>query len=406
MGTYIEINLYTKNWQNSQEAIFAGLEPSRVPHPAPQSNQECGHHYARVFPLAYQGLINEVARHPYQPKTLGVMAARNSPPAGRAMAIAPAARVDGWEMVPCASCGPDAPSQVLWPQREKGDIRRCLRCGLTYRSPRRGEAWLANYFAETWMGDEPAWQGNSYKRYLNSILRQILVRHPAAGALLDVGAGHGLFLQQVPETWQRFGLDPSPRACQAAKALLPEAQIIQGTLQDAWLPDRFFDVVTMITTVYYLPHPLQDLVHCRELLKPGGMLAVHSLNFANRGHLYRLLQRAMPETWLYFFTPRTLTKLLEKAGFIVTEQINLPAFHFSSWGRCAGMLARAEFYLTSLLKYLTRGRLDLVPHFLLLAKPKPSLVSYPTNYAGKPPRLPSGMVVQPPAEEMSRSSWG
>lgn len=269
----------------------------------------------------------------------------------------------------CACCGADTPTTVFWADKEKGDIRRCQQCGLLYRSPRPRENLLTKYFADTWV--EPAMrQEDCHRRNLQGIMARILPWQPSAGAILDIGSGYGHLLDQVPETWTRFGLDPSRRACQAARARLPQAQIRNGTIRNVPLPERFFDLITMIATVYFLPHPVRDLARARSLLKPDGVIAVHSPNFANRGYLYRLLNRDLPEIWVYFFSRKTLAKILQRAGFKVIADIDLHGFLANSEKVLNRLMARAEFRAAQFIKTASRKMIDLVPHFLLVAQPE------------------------------------
>jgi len=74
----------------------------------------------------------------------------------------------------------------------------------------------------------------------------------------------------------------------------------------------------MWDVVEHLIDPLADLVEADRLLKPGGVLLVHTINIDSA--LARLMGKRWP--WLvemhnYFFSPATLGAMVEKAGLEV-----------------------------------------------------------------------------------------
>jgi len=142
------------------------------------------------------------------------------------------------------------------------------------------------------------------------------------GVILDIGSSYGNLLAQFPETWERFGIEPSRAACQIAQRRLSDAKIINGTLATAKFPEKRFDIITMVDSFYYLHHPVRDLSRLPDLLKPKGMVLIEAPNFANRGPVYRWIRHPFDDTWMYFYTPKSLEKILSKAGLKVVERID------------------------------------------------------------------------------------
>jgi SAM-dependent methyltransferase len=275
----------------------------------------------------------------------------------------------GWEEVDCILCGPEAEKALVWQDTAHSRILRCRGCGLVFRRPRRLEEEQTRLFTEEWTEARPAFYLEDYRQEnLKRVVKWILNRHPTAGAVLDIGSSYGNLLAQFPATWRLFGLEPSNRACQVARARLPEAQIIHGTLGNADLPGPIFDVITMIDTIYYLPQPRRDLARLPGLLKPGGILLIEAPNFANRGLLYRWLRHPFGESFLYFYTPSTLGKVLEKIGLKVTDRIDLPGHQTGSRKSLARVMTWSEYAMMRAIRKLSKGRWDFVPHFVLAAQ--------------------------------------
>ncbi len=149
--------------------------------------------------------------------------------------------------------------------------------------------------------------------------------------VLDIGCGNGAFLLSAREMgWQPLGLDKSD----AARDLLAST----GTevhLDDAaeFLRSRpqSFDFIHMNHSLEHIPHAPETVLAAREALAPQGLLYVEVPNeFDNL--LYRVLERLgrkrragsifgaskparEPSPHLYFFNPRSMKRLAERAGF-------------------------------------------------------------------------------------------
>ncbi len=282
---------------------------------------------------------------------------------------APGSASEAWEEIDCILCGRDTQTRVVWPDEERGHIVRCGECGLCYRNPRRREEDLLRHFEEKWTEGIQSFLLEEYRQEnLRRLAHWILRAHPGPGAILDVGSSYGNLLAQFPETWRRVGVEPSQKACRISQERLPGAEIIKGVLGSAPLPERAFDVIAMVDTIYYLPHPLRDLTRLAGFLKPGGTMFLEAPNFANRGQVYRWLGHSFEDTWMYFYTPVTLGKILKKVGLQMVARLDLPGHRVGSGNPGARLITRAEFALLKALRKLSGGRIDLAPHFVLGAQ--------------------------------------
>jgi SAM-dependent methyltransferase len=281
----------------------------------------------------------------------------------------PGHNLTGWEEVDCIVCGEKTPSSVFWHDEARGNMVRCLTCGLVFRTPRRLEQSIGQDFTEQWTENRPPFTLMDYRvRSLSMIARWILHRHPEPGSILDIGSSYGTLLGMFPESWLRVGIEPSGTACQVARKRLPKAQIIHSLFGNASLPEASFDVITMVDMIYYLPFPIRDLQRVKRLLKPGGVLVIESQNFTNRGYVYRWARHPFCDTWMYFYTPSSFERVLNKSGLEIVGRIDLPGVRIGSLNLGERLITWAEFALTKALMSSSFRQIDLVPHFVFMCK--------------------------------------
>ena len=201
---------------------------------------------------------------------------------------------------------------------EHAQIVTCNRCGHVYANPRWSPAELNAAYA--------AVEDNMYVRERDgrmiTFARHLrhLERHIGAGRgrdLLDVGAYIGVFVEVARDAgWQAVGVEPSTWAAAEARRL--GLDVYTGTQEAPELAGRRFDVVTMWDVIEHVDDPRGELVQAFELLRPGGVLAVHTMDIDSL--TARLLGRRWP--WLmamhvHYFSRRTLLQMLEAVGYQV-----------------------------------------------------------------------------------------
>jgi cyclopropane fatty-acyl-phospholipid synthase-like methyltransferase len=141
---------------------------------------------------------------------------------------------------------------------------------------------------------------------------------PANGRnLLDVGAYIGVFVEAaLAAGWDAVGVEPSRWASSIAQVQgLP---VIEGTQDVPELEGRQFDVVTMWDVIEHVDDPMAELEKACSLLKPGGFIAVHTMDIDSLAA--RIMGRRWPwlmDMHIHYFSKRTLAEMLEKAGFEV-----------------------------------------------------------------------------------------
>jgi SAM-dependent methyltransferase len=197
-------------------------------------------------------------------------------------------------------------------------IVQCQQCGLVYTDPRPdGGDILETYQAveDPLYIEEREGRVLTFEHHLRPLER--LTGPPDDRPLLDVGAYTGVFVEiAARHGWDAWGVEPSRWAVERARAR--GLHMVPGTLESADLPAAHFDVVTMWDVIEHLPDPHLALQQARRLLKPGGLLVVHTIDIES------LFARLMGPRWpwlmemhIYYFSRRTLRAMLEQCGFQV-----------------------------------------------------------------------------------------
>ncbi|MBN1873343.1 MAG: class I SAM-dependent methyltransferase [Anaerolineae bacterium] len=199
-----------------------------------------------------------------------------------------------------------------------GPIMQCQQCGLVYATPRRREQDVLELYETV---EDALYIEEREGRILtfNTHLRKLesFTGAPNHRALLDVGAYLGVFVDVATRHgWDAWGVEPSKWAVTQARA--QGLQMHLGTLEQTKLPANSFSVVTMWDVIEHLPNPLRTLHEAARVLEPQGWLVVHTMDIESV--FARLMGKRWPwlmEMHLYYFSRRTLTAMLEKAGFEV-----------------------------------------------------------------------------------------
>ncbi|HEX5460835.1 MAG TPA: class I SAM-dependent methyltransferase [Steroidobacteraceae bacterium] len=158
------------------------------------------------------------------------------------------------------------------------------------------------------------------------------------GALLDVGCGYGAFMSRMKARgWRVRGIDFDPQAARAARDLHGlEVQV--GTLEGLTGTDSQFDVITANNVIEHVADPVDFLVRCRGLLRPGGRVILKTPNASGYGaRRYGPAWRGLePPRHLHIFTPPALSACARRAGLSVSSC-------FTSFGASEEILVASDF---------------------------------------------------------------
>jgi 2-polyprenyl-3-methyl-5-hydroxy-6-metoxy-1,4-benzoquinol methylase len=165
---------------------------------------------------------------------------------------------------------------------------------------------------------------NISRIYFNKVYYRVPLWHED-GKALDVGCGNGAILVLLKNLgWDVSGIDVNVQVTEdVKKAKIP---IFSGQLDEMRFEDKSFHLITMWNVVEHLPNPLQSVRDVYRLLADDGTFIVE---IPNCNSLARTIFRSNWCAWelprhLYHFSPKTITRLLKKAGFSNVKLKHLP----------------------------------------------------------------------------------
>lgn len=233
--------------------------------------------------------------------------------------------------VPCPFCNADRPAETF--EKEGFRYCGCEDCGSLYASPRPSPALLREYL-ETSEAVE-FWSTHFYRETAEA-RREKMFRPRAAriaeladryglggdASCADIGAGYGLFLQELSER-QRFGrlLAIEPDARLAGICRDAGFEVIQEWVEDLRDDQVAADIAAAFEVIEHVYDPLAFLAASALAVRPGGLLFFSTL--AATGFdiqtLWEHSRSVSPPQHLNFPSVDGARRLMERAGLEVVE---------------------------------------------------------------------------------------
>ncbi len=133
--------------------------------------------------------------------------------------------------------------------------------------------------------------------------------------ILEVGCGGGALLRWLAEQgFAAKGVDILPEAVEAARELVPGAEILLTDAGALPFADGSFDRIIAHHLIEHIPEPPLALAEWRRVLRPGGRLAIGTPN-----RLYASPRIFDDPTHVSIFDPPGLAAALGQAGFEVEK---------------------------------------------------------------------------------------
>ncbi len=261
----------------------------------------------------------------------------------------PAARAD---VATCPVC--NAADSSAWATMLGYGMQRCNECAHVFVAPAVPEEVLAKAYEEDYYkrsGSSDATGNVGYDDYMrtaqtrlrgfNQRLTELEPFTGPPGRLLDFGCAVGLFVRAARDRgWEAVGYDRSEWAARYGREHL-------GVTIHTEVPPRFkdgsFDLVTLWDCIEHLPDPRSIVESVRTWLRPGGVIALNTVNSSSVGA--RLAGRAWrhvaPPVHLHLFSSRSLRRLLSESGFAVAHSHGEGIVLGAQKGRVQGRVMRA-----------------------------------------------------------------
>lgn len=261
------------------------------------------------------------------------------------------------QKVPCSLCS-STDSIFIFDTRDRlhgiGDTFtyvRCGECGLVYMNPQVAHEDIEKLYPADYAPHSKKGKGIGPK--IASLYYQIskmpiigyfpkqLMNVKIAGniyrslnrqsRILDVGCGSGAFLNSIraDKGCEVYGVDISENAVGQAKSSF-DLDIFKGTIIEAPFPQAHFDIITAWWYLEHIPDPDTTIAKMSSLLKDNGYCIIGVPNFEsfNAKHFKDKWYHLDSPRHLCIWTPRTITRLLEKHNLVVTKTI----YDKTPWG--------------------------------------------------------------------------
>jgi 2-polyprenyl-3-methyl-5-hydroxy-6-metoxy-1,4-benzoquinol methylase len=189
----------------------------------------------------------------------------------------------------------------------------------------------------------------TFKRSLRKILNYLKITPSKNIQILDVGCAGGAFPKAANDLgFSVIGIEPSKWMCEFGKKNY-SLDLREGTLNEHNFDESTFDIITLWDVIEHLANPSSVVKEINRILKPNGHLIVNFPDYASLAR--KLFRKKWPfflSVHLIYFTPKTLTKMLNNNGF---EVIKISPFWQTL--QLGYVLKRASDYFT-FFKYLEK----------------------------------------------------
>ena len=198
---------------------------------------------------------------------------------------------------------------------------KCSSCGMLRVMPmpdeeqRRGinsGIYSTEEYKERYFKDK-----RNFTNWFRDKLKIIETYKPGKGRILDIGCSYGFFVEEaLRRGWSAYGCEINPVTGGYSRERLQE-RVYVGDLDGMPFAGKGFDVVTLWDVIEHQPDPAAFLNRVKRYLKEDGIICLQVPNFD--GYISRLKGERWdwltPGDHLYYFTPGTLKKTAEAAGF-------------------------------------------------------------------------------------------
>lgn len=265
------------------------------------------------------------------------------------------------EYIPCNLCSQDnftiiyekinAPLEI--PLRDKfsaakgilstDQIVKCKNCGLVYTNPRIKSTIIIDSCSQ---GDDEVYvsqEEGRKKTFQEGIewIKKVTQKKENAEKevnkeicsekqnekrnILDVGCAAGFFLSVAKENgFKPYGIELNAWLAEYGRKKFNLENVKAGTLENAQWKDNFFEFVTMWDVLEHVPDPMKTLKEINRVTKENGYLIVSYPDYSS------IFAKLFGRRWwfllshhIYYFTPKTMNMMLQKAGFeIITDKMH------------------------------------------------------------------------------------
>jgi 2-polyprenyl-3-methyl-5-hydroxy-6-metoxy-1,4-benzoquinol methylase len=223
-------------------------------------------------------------------------------------------------------------NKVVFREREV-DMLRCKKCSHVFSSWETDQNYEAFWGESSIESEDQFWWDEAHAGMYGDFCRSFI--DGKRGKLLDVGCGLGYFVKRVSECggWDAYGYEISPHAVDYARRKLGLENVFAGCVEDSHFAPSSFDIITLWDVVEHIPDPEPLLACLLTLLKPDGILFLHTPNIAAqlpKARLKKLIRGMQPDLHyieakdhVNIYSMKALAKILDRNGYADFKFIHL-----------------------------------------------------------------------------------
>ncbi len=230
--------------------------------------------------------------------------------------------------VTCILCDKKEHTELF--RNEKIRVEICLGCGFAYLNPRMTALEYMKYYRDGYQASRHLLHDydEAVARLLKKKSYEQKKKHLSffdgfitdKTRVFEIGAGWGTFLKVIQDAYQGQvkGLEISSLAARVAREHY-KLPIIESTFETYLLERKekeTFDFILMHHVLEHFLNPLQILRDVKELLSPNGLLYIAVPNLSAPDEALSKFFRIEHCSYWY---PRTLEKILKKAGYTIIK---------------------------------------------------------------------------------------
>ncbi|MFA6888322.1 MAG: class I SAM-dependent methyltransferase [Candidatus Woesearchaeota archaeon] len=201
-------------------------------------------------------------------------------------------------------------------------IVQCKHCSLVYTNPRIKKEIMLDSCSQ---GDDEVYvsQEEGRKKTFQEGIQWIKNKTHSSGnkKILDVGCAAGFFLSVAQEhNFEPYGVELNAWLADRGRKKFNLNNVVTGTLEKAKFKSDFFDYVTVWDVLEHVPNPMHTLEEINRITKKEGYIII---SYPDYGSIFA---KIFGRRWwfllshhIYYFTPKTMKQMLEKAGYTIIE---------------------------------------------------------------------------------------
>lgn len=176
----------------------------------------------------------------------------------------------------CICCGHE--KFTVWTQLfdSKLQSKKCVNCGFVFMDPYPSEECLDiyynNYLSKRRLSNQKKMELRDKQYELDC---KFITNQLSSGKILDIGCNGGFFLNKLPNSFEKYGIDVDKKAIEFGKKNFNfEKNLINNSFLNEKYPSNFFDAIILRGTIEHLTDPHLYVQKIFKILKKKGLVYI------------------------------------------------------------------------------------------------------------------------------------